>query len=296
MPKVFKVKFGDIQPKCKREMFKERTDIPVCVKRLPVEVDTTFRPHNKPIQPNPPKPVPPEPPKPSPEPKPVPPEPPKPPKPPKVEPLKEPSKTGDIIGAVVGTALGAGALAKGLQTQTTTEAIDTALANPELGDLPVDIIEPTATTTGFENVSQQGLRNRFTTSEVEMTELEGESQPLLAEGGDIIPAFEETALATAEVGGETALLADPLTWIALPAIVTVGALVDFAHAGLFENQANAFQQTPYTPLEKPKEPYIPPAPMTTNPQEVMAYLDEQNRLLTEYQDAMNAYNKQQQEP
>jgi hypothetical protein len=286
-PKVFKAKFGNsVEPKCKREMFKERTDIPICVKRLPVEIDTTFRPHNKPVVPNPPKPVPPEP-------QPVPPKP-----EPKPEPRPQGSRgvdTTDIIGAVVGTAIGAGALAKGLQTEPTTQAIDRALANTELGDEPVDLIEPSGTSTSFENISQQGLRNRFQPSEVEMTELEGETQPLLAEGGDIIPAFEETAIATAETTAEVGALADPATWVALPAILTVGALVDFAHDGLFDfqGQASSFQQGDYTPLEKPRPPYIPPAPMTTDPQATMAYLDEQNRLLTEYQNALDAYNKQQ---
>lgn len=294
-PKVFKVKFPN-DPKCKREMFKERTDIPICVKRLPVEVDTTFRPHNKPIIPNPPKPEPTPP-------KPVPPKP-KPPPEPKPEPEPETKGkgkdfTGAIIGGIVGTAVAGGALAKGLQTGTTAQSIDTALANPELGDLPVDLIEPTGTTTSFENISQQGLRNRFTApqesiQEVEMAEI-GETQPLLAEGGDIIPAFEETALATAETGAEVGALADPLTWVALPAVVTVGALVDFAHAGLFDfqGQANAFQQTPYTPMEKPKPPYIPPAPMFATPDVMMNYLDEQNRAMTDYQNALDAYNKQQ---
>lgn len=295
-PKVFKVKFPT-DPKCKRELFKERTDIPICVKRLPVEVDTTFRPHNKPIQPSGPD----QPPEPTPQPKPKP----KPPPEPKPEPEPETKGkgkdlTGAIVGGVVGTAIAGGALAKGLQSGTTAQSIDSALANPELGDLPVDLIEPTGTTTSFENISQQGLRNRFNpTQEVEMAEI-GETQPLLAEGGDIIPAFEETALATAETGAEVGALADPLTWVALPAVVTVGALIDFAHAGLFDfqSQANSFQQTPYTPMEKPLPPYIPPAPMFATPDVMMNYLDEQNRAMADYQNALDAYNKQQdqQEP
>jgi hypothetical protein len=206
---------------------------------------------------------------------------------------------------------------------------ESAVANIELGDATAGFQTlDTATTTGFQQVSQAGLVNRAgattaetMTGEVELADLgQAQANEFAGELGideatglmEITPIAESGALeiagegvlagaetAGAVAGGVTAGAIGTAGAIAMGAGATVGALAYLASNGLFDfqAQANAFQKGAYNTQQEvvtrtpPVREYVAPPPMFGDPAGTMDFFRRQNEAEARYQQALTAYNQ-----
>lgn len=281
--KVRKVQFSD-DPKCNKELFPGRKDIPVCVKRIGLGIHTDFRPVKpyRPQGPLPPSFIPKQPTEPL-----TPPEPPN--LPPPISPPNSKSYVGEIIGAIAGTA-GLGASVISALTKTEAELIE-----PEIEMVTAESAT-TGTSTAYESLSEAGLRNRFGASAVE-----GESAEITAiteEGVGALEIAGEATEAVAVVGaGSVAGLIAGAGAVATGAVVSLGALGYFVNKGLFDfnSQSASFQKGPYnlsqevSNLQPPKLEYVPPPSSFASTEETITYFQAQSKAQETFNTEMNAY-------
>jgi hypothetical protein len=284
--KVHKVRFGDLRPECKKELYKNRNDIPVCIKRQGNGIHTDFRPikghiqpsilsegltspvsKEPPVIPTNPQTVPPKSqPIPTPEPKPK-------------NPAESINPTNDILLATLGIAGGMYA--------TRQLFADTAGGQIEMADTlfnaPVELTPITAEPATIGAIEEGALG--FTTNAYpELAELN-----LFEGGSEVIPVAEETLGLTAGileasiglamgVGGALGTLAE--------AVVTTEEVVE-------EAESNQYQKGKYKSGTKPLPPYIAPAPIDASSQETMTYLQQKDQALADYQSALINWNAEQ---
>jgi len=328
--KTRKVLFNEkVSPQCKKELFTNRKDIPVCVRRSGPGIHTDFRPipgsGPKPTPSPGPGPGPGPGPKPGPEPKPTP---------------KPSGPTGGsslpigaIVGGVLGT-VGAGAairygLNAGASETVVPEITDAAVANVELGDSLAGFqTAEEATqgfTSGFQQVSQAGLTSRtgaqtaIESGDVEMVSMEQTTASDIAGNftleelpetvSEITPVLEETAVSSFEIGGEavaaaaaeggavvgglTATAIAGAGALAMGAVATIGGLGYFVDKGLFnfQKQDDAFQKGDYN-LQQETATLQPPKPPYLAPLPMFATIQQRMDYLKAQDQSQKNYQKE----